>query len=45
MMNMQLILPGSAVNVAGTQVTLLPVVVNVMEVRYLVLIVRMDDNA
>ena len=46
MMNVQSILPGSVVNVARTQVTLLSVmVVNVMEVGYFALIVRVDDDA
>ena len=46
MMNVQSILPGSVVNVARAQVTLLSImVVNVMEVRYSALIVRVDDDA
>ena len=46
MMNVQSILPGSVVNVARTQVTLLSImVVNVMGVRYFALIVRVDDDA
>ena len=46
MMNVQSTLPGSVVNVARTQVALLSImVVNVMEVRYFALIVRVDDDA
>ena len=46
MMNVQSILPGSVVNVAGTQATLLSImVVNVMGVGYFALIVGVDDDA